>query len=69
MIVSFVDRLSQAAVTGDVNAANKFTVNLGGDRVLDMIAKANGLRFEGWETYVNPCSATEKSRRFIFFDL
>jgi polysaccharide export outer membrane protein len=52
VIVSFVDRVSQAAVTGDVTAANKFTVNLGGDRVLDMIAKAGGLRFEGWETYV-----------------
>lgn len=52
VIVSFADRASDVAVVGEVNDPDKFQVNLGGDRVLDMIARAGGPRYPGYESYV-----------------
>ena len=53
VIVSFVERLaSQASVIGEVNGANRFAINEAGDRVLDIIARAGGLKFPGYESYV-----------------
>lgn len=44
---------TEAAVVGDViNGANKFRIRLGGERVLDMISRAGGIRFPGYETFV-----------------
>ena len=51
-LVTFVDRASEVAVVGDVNASAKLKVNFEGDRVLDMISRAGGLRYAGHETYV-----------------
>jgi polysaccharide biosynthesis/export protein len=39
-------------VLGDVNGANKFPINLGGDRVLDVISRAGGIRSASFETYI-----------------
>ena len=54
MIVSLVEQnATEVAVVGDVlNGANKFPVRFNGDRVLDMISKAGGLRFPGYELFV-----------------
>lgn len=43
---------NQATVVGEVNSATKIALNTAGDRVLDMIARAGGLKHPGYETYV-----------------
>ncbi len=52
--ISFVEQnASMVSVVGDaLNSANKFRISGNGDRVLDIIAKSGGLRFQGFETYV-----------------
>jgi len=53
VIVSFVDRrATQASVVGEVNQADRFAINEAGERVLDIIARAGGLKFPGYESYV-----------------
>lgn len=54
VVVTLIERnASEVTVVGDVvNAANRFRVRPGGERVLDLIAKAGGLRFPGYETFV-----------------
>jgi polysaccharide export outer membrane protein len=54
VVVTLVEQnATEVAVVGDVlNGANKFKVRFNGDRVLDMIAKAGGLRFPGYELFV-----------------
>jgi polysaccharide export outer membrane protein len=54
VVVTLLERnASEVTVVGDVvNAANRFKIRPGGERVLDMIAKAGGLRFPGYETFV-----------------
>jgi polysaccharide biosynthesis/export protein len=54
VIVSIVEQnATQVAVVGDVlNGANKFTIRLNGDRILDMISKSGGLRYPGYEIFV-----------------
>jgi polysaccharide export outer membrane protein len=54
VIVSLLQQnATEVAVVGDVlNGANKFPVRFNGDRVLDMISKAGGLRFPGYELFV-----------------
>src|SRR5262245_55851457 len=54
VIVSLVEQnATEVAVVGDVlNGANKFRVRFHGDRVLDMVSKAGGLRFPGYELFV-----------------
>ncbi|MEM1048237.1 MAG: polysaccharide biosynthesis/export family protein [Pseudomonadota bacterium] len=52
-IVSFVDRrATQASVIGEVNEPNRIAINEAGDRVLDIIARAGGLKFPGYESFV-----------------
>lgn len=52
-IVSIINRASsQATVVGAVNAPNKVEINIGGDRILDTIAKAGGINAPGYEIYV-----------------
>jgi polysaccharide export outer membrane protein len=52
-VVTIVNqRASEVAVLGEVGAANKFAVNPNGDRVLDMISRAGGIRAPGFESYV-----------------
>jgi polysaccharide export outer membrane protein len=44
---------TEASVVGDVlNTANRFRIRLGGERVLDMISKAGGLKYPGYELFV-----------------
>lgn len=45
-------RASEAAVLGDVQAPSKVSINPAGDRVLDVISKAGGIRYAGYETFV-----------------
>jgi polysaccharide export outer membrane protein len=55
VVVTFTERnASDVAVVGDViNGANKFRIRLGGERVLDMISRAGGIRFPGHEAFVS----------------
>ena len=65
VLVSFVDRASEVAVVGDVNSANKLKVNFNGDRVLDMISRAGGLRYPGHESFVTLQRAGVKATVFF----
>lgn len=53
-VVSLTEQnATEVAVVGDViNAANKFRIRLNGERVLDMISRAGGTRFPGYELFV-----------------
>ncbi|MEF2072028.1 polysaccharide biosynthesis/export family protein [Consotaella aegiceratis] len=51
--VSVIDqKAASASVVGDVNAPNTFAVSAGGDTVLDMIARAGGLKYDGYDSFV-----------------
>ena len=67
VIVSLVEQnATEVSVVGDVlNGANKFKVRFNGDRVLDMISKAGGLRFPGYELFVT--LQRDGKRATIFF--
>ena len=43
---------SQVSVLGDVNAPSRFPITPSGDRILDVLAKAGGPRFPGYQSYV-----------------
>ena len=44
---------TEATVVGDViNAANKIKIRHGGERVLDMISRAGGIKYPGYEVFV-----------------
>lgn len=52
-VVQIVEsRSNQVAVLGDVNEPAKFEINPAGERILDVIARANGLSTPGVETYI-----------------
>lgn len=52
--ISFVEQnASMVSVMGDaLNGASKFKISGSGDRITDVIAKAGGLRYPGFEVYV-----------------
>lgn len=53
VVISVVDsRSSQVAILGDVNQPGKFDISPGGERVLDVISRAEGLSAPGVESYV-----------------
>lgn len=53
VVVTLVSQHSNdVAVVGDVNTPNKFTVQPGGERVLDLIAKAGGLKKDPYNSSV-----------------
>jgi len=54
VVISLVERnATQVAVVGDViNGANKFQIQLGGERILDMISRAGGIKYPGYESFV-----------------
>jgi polysaccharide export outer membrane protein len=53
---------TEVTVVGDVvTTANKFRIRPGGERVLDMISKAGGLRFPGYELFVTLQRGKQKS--------
>jgi polysaccharide export outer membrane protein len=44
---------TEVAVLGDViNGANKFKIRFGGERILDMISRAGGIKFPGFDLFV-----------------
>ncbi|MGD0720283.1 MAG: polysaccharide biosynthesis/export family protein [Roseiarcus sp.] len=43
---------TEVTVVGEVNAPNKFAVNPSGDKILDVIARAGGIKDQGYENYV-----------------
>ena len=45
-------KATQVSVLGDVNGPSRFPINPSGDRVLDVIAKAGGPKYPGYESYV-----------------
>ena len=53
-LVTMVEQnATEVAVVGDVvNGANKFRIRQGGERVLDIVSRAGGLRFPGYELFV-----------------
>lgn len=57
---------TEVSVVGDVVAgANKFKIRPSGDRVLDVVAKAGGLRFPGYEIFVT--LQRGKQRSTVYF--
>jgi polysaccharide export outer membrane protein len=67
VVVALVERnASEVTVVGDVVAvANRFKIRPGGERVLDMIAKASGLKHPGYELFVT--LQRGKRRSTIYF--
>jgi polysaccharide export outer membrane protein len=53
IVVSVVDRATDVSVIGEVNLPNQYKINYKGDRILDIISRAGGIRFPGWDTYVS----------------
>jgi polysaccharide export outer membrane protein len=52
-VVAMISQQSNAvSVVGEVNSANRFTITSSGDRVVDMIAKAGGLKNPDYESFV-----------------
>lgn len=67
VVLSLVNqRGSEISVLGDVPAGNKFPVSPGGDRVLDAIARAGGIRSPGYETFVTVQRGGRSAR--VFFE-
>jgi polysaccharide export outer membrane protein len=52
MITKISSRSAQVAVLGDVNTPAKIELSEAGDRVLDVVSQAGGLKSPGKETYV-----------------
>src|SRR5262245_61894571 len=54
VVVTLVEQnATEVAVVGDVlNGANKFRIRLAGERVLDIISKAGGLKYPAYELFV-----------------
>lgn len=57
---------TQASVVGAVNTPSKIEVGPAGERVLDIIAKANGISAPGYETYISVQRGSRKAT--VFFD-
>jgi polysaccharide export outer membrane protein len=53
-LVTIVEQnATEVAVVGDVvNAANKFRIRQGGERLLDILSRAGGMKFPGYELFV-----------------
>jgi polysaccharide biosynthesis/export protein len=52
VITSVEQRASDVTVVGDVNVTNKLPISPSGERVLDVISRAGGLKFPGYDTFV-----------------
>ena len=66
-IVTMVSRASTAAsVVGAVNTPAKIEVGPQGERVLDMIAKANGINAPGYEMYIT--LQRDRRKATVYFD-
>jgi polysaccharide export outer membrane protein len=57
---------TEVAVVGDVvNGANKFRIRPGGERILDVISRAGGTKFPGYELFVT--LQRQKKRATVYF--
>jgi polysaccharide export outer membrane protein len=56
---------NEVSVVGEVLAPAKVLLNIGGDRVLDVIAKAGGIRWPGYESFVTLQRGARKSTVFF----
>jgi polysaccharide export outer membrane protein len=67
VVVSIAEQnATEVSVVGDVlNTANKFRIRLGGERILDMISKAGGLKYPGYELFVT--LQRNKKRTTVYF--
>lgn len=66
-VMTMVSRAStQASVVGAVNTPSKIEVGPKGERVLDMIAKANGINAPGYEMYITVQRDSRKAT--VYFD-
>ena len=66
-VVSLVTQTSsQATVVGEVNAPSKISIHPAGERVLDIIARAGGIRYPGYETFIT--LERNKRRATVWFD-
>ena len=67
VVVTLLERnASEVTVVGDVVAvANRFKIRPGGDRVLDVISKAAGLKYPGYELFVT--LQRGKQRTTVYF--
>jgi polysaccharide export outer membrane protein len=66
-VVTLVEQnATEVAVIGDtVNGANKFRIRHSGETILDMISRAGGLKFPGYELFVT--LQRNKRRATVFF--
>jgi polysaccharide export outer membrane protein len=67
VLITLVEQnATEVAVVGDVvNGANKFRIRPGGERVLDVISKAGGTKFPGYELFVT--LQRGKKRATVYF--
>lgn len=67
VVVSLLEQnATEVSVVGDVlNTANRFRVRLSGERILDMISKAGGLKYPGYELFVT--LQRNKKRSTVYF--
>jgi polysaccharide export outer membrane protein len=67
VVVTLLERnASEVTVVGDVvTVANRFKIRPGGDRVLDVISKAGGLKYPGYELFVT--LQRGKQRTTVYF--
>jgi polysaccharide export outer membrane protein len=57
---------TEVAVVGDVlNGANKFRIRFAGERVLDILAKAGGLRYPAYELFVTLQRNTKRATVYL----
>jgi polysaccharide export outer membrane protein len=52
VVTSVEQRASDVTVVGDVNVTNKLPISPSGERVLDVISRAGGLKYPGYDTFV-----------------
>jgi polysaccharide biosynthesis/export protein len=60
-------RSNEVAVVGEVGSPSKVQVNAGGERVLDVISRAGGIRHPGYETFVTLQRSGQRSTIFFPF--
>jgi polysaccharide export outer membrane protein len=67
VVITVVEQnATEVAVVGDVvNGANKFRIRPAGERVLDIISRAGGTRFPGYELFVT--LQRKKQRATVYF--
>ncbi len=66
MITLVEQNATEVAVVGDVvNGANKFRIRPGGERILDVISRAGGTKFPGYELFVT--LQRGKKRATVYF--